>query len=323
METVLSHQIELSILTPVHNDSETLKASLTATLSLDTDLPFELIIIDDGSTDESASIAKDFVAKDKRVTLIQKKAGGEASALNAGLEKATGRYIAILEADVEAESNWLAMLVACLEEKDVLGAGGYIMTPRGDPWIARLAGYEVEYRMSKRDRFVVHITSANALYKAEAFQQYGRFDEKLVNSCLDVDFNQRIIADGKKLAFLPEAKVMHHFKGSFFEYLKRQFAYGFYRPFLKSLHLYKRDINITLQMIFTLCIFACAPLLVWSLWPIILSLIALFLTQLPLLGEMYTKKKDPVIFLFPAVLFFRNTVGLAGLISGMIKKHFS
>ena len=312
--------MDVSILTPVHNDESFLERSLRATLAQNTDLEFEVIAIDDGSIDASPQILERMEKQEPRLKVIAKPAGGEASALNAGLEQAGAELIAILEADVEAESDWLSILCEAIGEPGAMGAGGMLLTPREDPWIARIAGYEVEYRQSRQSRYVHHITSANALYRREAFGRHGAFKDNLINSCLDVDFNQRLIAAGHKLVFEPRAKVRHHYKGSFWSYLKRQYAYARYRPFLQNLHLYERDVTISMQLGLSLLTIANLALLPLSVWPFLVMLLLTFLSSLPVAVPIYKQKRDNVMLLFPFVMFGRSIAGLMGLARGYLAK---
>lgn len=88
----------VSIITPCYNGakhvSDTIESVLKQTYS-----DWEMIIVDDGSTDNSAEIIKSYVDKDKRVKLFQQPNGGSASARNNGIRKAEGQYIALLDAD--------------------------------------------------------------------------------------------------------------------------------------------------------------------------------------------------------------------------------
>ncbi|MDP8256476.1 MAG: glycosyltransferase [Candidatus Alcyoniella australis] len=315
--------MDVSILVPVHNDQQHLEASLAATLGQQTRLSFEVIAIDDGSIDDCPQILQRIAATEPQLQVISKQAGGEAGALNAGLEQARGKLVAILEADVEAEPDWLEATAAALDDPQVIGAGGVLLTPRKDSWIARIAGYEVEYRQDQVQRFVPHITSANALYRREAFQIVGRFNEQLVNSCLDVDFNQRLTAAGYKLAFVRQARVRHHYKGSFLDYLKRQYAYARFRPFLRNLHLYKRDVWISLQLVLTLATLA-ALVLAWiTPWPFVGLLIATLLSSVPPAIRVFAKHRDPVLLVFPLVMPARNVAGLLGLARGYWARWWS
>jgi hypothetical protein len=196
------------------------------------------------------------------------------------------------------------------------------MTPPEDSWIGRLAGYEAEFRMARYTPYVNHVTSANSLYKRETLDAFGPFEETLINSCLDVDFNQKIIAAGKKLAYESKAKVWHHFKGTLWGYIKRQYAYARFRPFLKRKIVYGPDKNISAQILVTAFGAAMVPVAAVSVWPLAATLAALLGLMTPITLELYREKRDKVLFLMPVMLFCRNIAGILGLAAGLYEKHF-
>ncbi|MEM7167639.1 MAG: glycosyltransferase family A protein [Planctomycetota bacterium] len=100
----------ISILLPVYNGQQYLRESL-ASLSAQTLPPAEIVVIDDGSTDQSAAIAADFPG----VTLIQQANAGAAAARNAGLTAATGNLIACLDADDLADPKRLELQAAAFD----------------------------------------------------------------------------------------------------------------------------------------------------------------------------------------------------------------
>ena len=95
--------MDVSFLMPSYNNEATVVNSIQSVLNQKTDLKFEIIFVDDGSTDNTYSFAEKFLKGYENIKLIQKKNGGEASALNEGLKYCSGKFIAIVEADVEIE----------------------------------------------------------------------------------------------------------------------------------------------------------------------------------------------------------------------------
>jgi glycosyltransferase involved in cell wall biosynthesis len=89
---------ELSVVMPVYNTGSILKYSIAKILEQSYS-DFELILVDDGSTDGSGLVCDTFAEQDNRVSVIHKVNGGAGSARNAGIEKATGRYIIFPDAD--------------------------------------------------------------------------------------------------------------------------------------------------------------------------------------------------------------------------------
>jgi glycosyltransferase involved in cell wall biosynthesis len=98
--------IKVSVIMPVYNSKDYLDMAVTSVLDQDYD-SFELILIDDGSNDESSLLCDKFAAQDDRVKVIHKKNGGLCSARNAGLDAATGEYIAFIDNDDEYLAGYL------------------------------------------------------------------------------------------------------------------------------------------------------------------------------------------------------------------------
>ena len=87
-----------SIIVPVYNAEATLNRCVDSILA-QTYRNFELILVDDGSRDRSAEIIDQYASADPRVIAIHKLNGGVSSARNAGLDRATGDYVAFIDAD--------------------------------------------------------------------------------------------------------------------------------------------------------------------------------------------------------------------------------
>ena len=93
-----SNDIELSVILPVYNVGKFLRKCLDSITAWDA--PYvEFLLVNDGSTDNSVEIINEYSKKDSRVKLINKKNGGCASARNAGLDNATGRYVGFVDPD--------------------------------------------------------------------------------------------------------------------------------------------------------------------------------------------------------------------------------
>lgn len=90
--------IKLSVIVPVYNVEKYLRNCVDSILAQDIE-DMEVILVDDGSTDRSWTICDEYAKKDKRVMVIHKDNGGPASARNAGLDLACGKYIAFVDSD--------------------------------------------------------------------------------------------------------------------------------------------------------------------------------------------------------------------------------
>lgn len=107
----------VSIIVATYNADNYLERCLNS-IALQTMTDFEVIVIDDGSTDNTGMIADSFAKKDNRFSIIHKVNGGVASARQAGVENATGDYIIHVDSDDWVEPNMLEELVECAEKEN-------------------------------------------------------------------------------------------------------------------------------------------------------------------------------------------------------------
>ena len=106
---------KISVIIPVYNASGLLPDCLQS-IALQTWTDLEVLLVDDGSTDDSAGICRSFCEKDSRFRLLQKENGGVSSARNLGLKEASGDYIAFVDADDWLCPEMLEHQVECLEK---------------------------------------------------------------------------------------------------------------------------------------------------------------------------------------------------------------
>ena len=106
----------VSIITPVYNGEKYVGETIRSVLN-QTYRNWEMIVVDDGSKDHSASIVREFAGQDNRIQLVQQPNGGSASARNNGIRRANGQYIALLDADDLWEPNFLESQLALMKEK--------------------------------------------------------------------------------------------------------------------------------------------------------------------------------------------------------------
>jgi len=109
----------VSIITPLYNGEKYVSQTIDSVLA-QTYLNWEMIIINDGSKDDSEKIVEEYVKKDNRIKLFSQANGGSASARNNGIRRAKGQYIALLDADDLWESFFLESQLKLMKEKDTL-----------------------------------------------------------------------------------------------------------------------------------------------------------------------------------------------------------
>src|SRR5688572_23399136 len=109
----------VSVITPAYNAEKFLAATIGSVLK-QTERDFEMLVVDDGSTDDTATIAGWFAARDHRVRLIRQSNAGSAEARNTAVAQAQGEFFALLDSDDLWMPGFLATHLAILEESPEL-----------------------------------------------------------------------------------------------------------------------------------------------------------------------------------------------------------
>ena len=177
----------ISVIIPVYNAASSLDRCLCSVLD-QTCTSFEVILVDDGSTDGSSAICDRYAEEDSRIVVIHKENGGVSSARNAGIEAATGDYIMFLDADDVLSPDALELLSG----KDAdMAMGGFRKVVAGKTTYVRVPKYDKVYKgagqigsflddnIGKNDCFMLN-SSCFKLYRRAVIIEHGlRFDEGL------------------------------------------------------------------------------------------------------------------------------------------------
>lgn len=116
-----------SIILPVYNAQQTIRRAVDSILN-QRFRDFELLLVDDGSTDGSGQILAQYASKDNRIKVLQKENGGANSARNVALQYVQGEYITFCDSDDWVEDNWLQAFVDNLQDNDVVVQGWTYVT---------------------------------------------------------------------------------------------------------------------------------------------------------------------------------------------------
>jgi hypothetical protein len=174
--------VRVSVIVPLYNKARFVQRSLDS-IRAQTWTDFELLVVDDGSTDESAEVVAGYT--EPRLRLIRQANAGPGAARNRGLAEARGEYVAFLDADDEWLPEFLARSLACLERHGTAcSASGYRLYPGGhstEPMWRRRGLADGVYRMAPNCRpwFAVHLlaylTPCTTVTKTEVLRQWGGF----------------------------------------------------------------------------------------------------------------------------------------------------
>jgi glycosyltransferase involved in cell wall biosynthesis len=214
----------VSVVVCNYNGGATLDETLQSLLRLDYP-DYEVIYVDDGSTDDSLQIAKRY---ESRLRIVAQENRGLSVARNVGAHAATGAIVAYIDSDAYADPDWLRFLVLRLQSGGFAGVGGPNLTPPGDGQLAQWIGYcpGNPTHVLEDDVRADHIAGVNMAFRRDLLLELGGFDPVHRAAGDDVDICWRFRDAGYELAFAPAAVVWHHRRPSLRRYLKQQWGYG-------------------------------------------------------------------------------------------------
>jgi O-antigen biosynthesis protein len=213
---------KISVIVCTYNGGRTLRECFQELQQLNYP-DFEVIVVDDGSTDGGTDDAEAYGYR-----LIRTHNAGLSSARNTGLHAANGEIVAYLDDDAYPDSDWLKYLALSFLQGEYMGVGGPNIPPPGDGWIADCVtnspGGPIHVLLS--DREAEHIPGCNMAFRKSALLAVGGFDERFRTAGDDVDICWSVQQRGWKLGFSPAAVVWHHRRNSVRRYWKQQQGYG-------------------------------------------------------------------------------------------------
>jgi GT2 family glycosyltransferase len=198
------HAPTVSILTPAYNAEAFLTDSIES-VRQQTFTDFELLVVDDGSTDGTAALAARYAACDPRVRLSRQRNLGLAAARNAALARARGRYVALLDSDDIWMPTYLAAQIGILERRPdlaILSANAFNLGGQWDGQPLLPAGHLREIALLDLVRAEDSV-SILTVFRREVADRLGGWDTAFTRS-EDYDFWLRALASGFRLAVNPQ-----------------------------------------------------------------------------------------------------------------------
>lgn len=230
---------KVSIIIPVKDREEELGACLASLDQLDYPRErYEIIVVDDGSSDASAEVAR----RSGAAVLPSGGSGrGPAAARNCGAEMASGEILAFIDSDCTASTSWLRELVDAFDDPQVAAVGGLVDGMYRASALDRYEAAMSSLSLGKQERSgqggddTFYLPSCNLLVRRTAFAQVGAFRSAM---CVgeDVDLTWRLRDAGGRIVYRPRGRVWHAHRNELPAFLKRRFQYGTSEGLLQSLH---------------------------------------------------------------------------------------
>ncbi len=315
----------ISVVIPAYNAQETLEQCLSAlTKQTHPADSYEVIVVDDGSTDLTGKIAQDYA-----VRYIRQVNQGPAAARNNGVRQARGDIILFTDADCVPDNNWISEMLKPFDEAQVAAVKGAYRT-RQHSLSARFAQLEFEERFEllKKADSIDMVDTYSAGFRRDIFLELGGFDTSFpVANNEDTELSYRMSAQGYKMVFSPQAIVCHlRHSDTIIKYARLKFWRGYWRMVVykkfpdKMLKDSYTPQTLKLQILFLYAALLLLPLA--AMWPafefpFFLSLTAFGIVCIPF-GFFVGIRDLSVGLLSPVFLTIRAASLGAGMIWGVL-----
>jgi glycosyltransferase involved in cell wall biosynthesis len=325
MEEGVAPSVRASVIIPTYNRAGRIGYCLDALRKQKFPFASEVIVVDDGSTDETLEV----LARYSEVRVVCQANAGPAAARNRGVREASGEIVLFTDDDCEPFPDWLAEMLKPFDDPEVIGVKGVYRT-RQPELVARFVQieYEDRYRMMARKPTIDFIDTYSAAFRRAQFTEIGGYDTSFpVASCEDSELSYRMSARGWRMVFTPTAIVWHQHPATFTSYLRRKVKFAFWRipavkntPFkiVKDSH---HPQLMKLQLLFAPVVFIsllsdlfkCFPV-----YPLSALVTGLFVVStLPFATRAFRKDRKAAI-LSPLILAGRSCAQLIGVAGGAI-----
>jgi cellulose synthase/poly-beta-1,6-N-acetylglucosamine synthase-like glycosyltransferase len=219
----------VSFVVPVHNGAATIREALAAiAVDIANEPSAEIIVVDDGSRDESPAILADLAAT-LPIRIIRGSGRGAAAALNAGIRAARYSLIAQVDQDVIICPGWTRALTASFSDPAVAAVQGWYIRNPSATLCVRAMSIDLEQRyLALRGSDTDHVCTGNTVYRTSALHWIGLFDETLGYG-YDNDVSYRLQEAGFRLRVERGAHSVHRWREGLAGYLRQQYGFGYGR----------------------------------------------------------------------------------------------
>ena len=219
--------MRVSIVIPARNEAASIQRTLHAVYAQARAVSeLEIIVVDDGSVDDTAAVARAAGA----TVLSAAGAGSPAAARNRGAAAASGDVLVFLDADCIAADGWLDALLSAHAKGESI-VGGALALPAGLPFTARCDYYASAYHVHPRQRagYTPNHTPANLSVRRAAFLSTDGFTESgpMANGHEELAWQAELQRAGQRIRFEPAALAYHYNRPGLSKLLHRNYRWGY------------------------------------------------------------------------------------------------
>jgi GT2 family glycosyltransferase len=218
----------LSVVLPCRNGAATIAVQLEALARQSWHGSWELVVVDNGSTDESMRIVERFADRLPALRVVDASAKrGVPAALNEGVRAARGRLVVFVNDDDEVGKGWLAAMAAALERYDVVG-GRLEYDRLNEAWAVAVRERPQETGLLEWGflDYLPFAAGASLGVRRELHDAVGGFDEAMVPAAEDMDYCWRLQQAGGRIGFAPDAVTHYRLRTSLRALFRQGVGYG-------------------------------------------------------------------------------------------------
>jgi peptidoglycan-N-acetylglucosamine deacetylase len=220
----------ISVVIAAYNEEKVIGRTIESILK--SDYPnLEVIVVDDGSQDQTSSVVSRGFAADKQVLLFHKENGGKASAINLGIRKAKGDIIVAIDADTIVTPKSISLLIRHFEDENIAAVSGNVKVGNRKKllttWqhIEYVTGFNLEKRAFAALNCVTVVPGAFGAWRKQAVQELGYFTDDTLAE--DTDMTLKILRKGYKVIIDEQAFAYTEAPETIRDFLKQRFRWNF------------------------------------------------------------------------------------------------
>jgi len=322
---------DLTVAVVCRNEEHHIKLCIHSILSQKL-LPKEILVIDNGSTDNTGNILKKLQHQYKRITIIHEKSPSISKCRNIAVRRTSTSLIAFIDADCVAPKHWLDRLYSRYvywknHDRNIVAVGGSNVPPDDTFFHKALAllldsflgtGSSVQGRIYQKEHYIPHLPCVNVLYENAALKHVRGFDETLGSIIEDEDISYRLRRNGRTYMYIPSASVIHDLSSNIFDWMKKMFRYGKGRAWFIT----KFPETISPKSVFPILLLSSFGISVFYRPIIVIPLLYLILVILTSFGIIFAKRISYIYIIALPILFISTHISYGfGVFYGLIIKR--
>jgi len=216
----------ISVIIPVRNAAATLGEQLAALAGQHYEGDWEVVVVDNGSDDDTATIAYSFADRLPKLRVVEAPGGGASGARNAGAAAAHGDLLAYCDGDDVAAEDWLAGLAAAAPEGGLIGGRLDDRSLNDEVIRSWRPPQQIGGELARPCGFLPAVASANLAIWADVLREVGCWREDYVGGHEDTELCWRAQLAGHRLVFAPDAVMKYRYRAGLRPLARQSFRYG-------------------------------------------------------------------------------------------------